>query len=170
MRLDKQKKLIWLFKNKFFKCTKDGQIQNLKTKNLLRGSLNGSGYPTTGLSLSGRKIKICLSVHQAIWIFFKGEIPNGYEINHKDGIKTNNNLGNLELVTRSENNKHALKLGLVKPFYGKTCRTSKLTECDVIKIRKLNSIGTSRKELRKLFRVSQTTIQNVLVRKTWGHI
>jgi hypothetical protein len=44
---------------------------------------------------------------------FIGKRPKGYEINHKDGKKSNNRLNNLEWVTPKENYHHAVKLGLM---------------------------------------------------------
>lgn len=50
-------------------------------------------------------------------------------INHKDGIKTNNNIDNLEWCTMSYNEKHANELGLVSHWMegmtGKDCPFSK---------------------------------------------
>lgn len=42
-------------------------------------------------------------VHRLVWMAFKGEIPEGYEIEHKDDDKSNNALSNLELFTRKQN-------------------------------------------------------------------
>jgi hypothetical protein len=47
-------------------------------------------------------------------------IPNPLglpQVNHKDGNKGNNNLENLEFITKSENTRHALKNGLFKPNF-----------------------------------------------------
>lgn len=55
-------------------------------------------------------------VHRAVAEAFIGEIPDGYEINHKNGIKTDNRVENLEIVTRSQNCIHAIKTGLAIPF------------------------------------------------------
>ena len=44
-----------------------------------------------------------------MWQTFVGEIPAGYEVNHKDHNKTNNSLSNLELVTHSVNLKKAVE-------------------------------------------------------------
>jgi hypothetical protein len=38
-----------------------------------------------------------------VWQVANGEIPAGYEIDHIDGDKANNNISNLRLVTRKEN-------------------------------------------------------------------
>lgn len=46
-------------------------------------------------------------VHRAVWQAFNGPIPQGLEINHKNCIRTDNSLNNLELVTPSQNNLHS---------------------------------------------------------------
>lgn len=62
---------------------------------------NGIGYMYVKLADgSKRKTKY---IHRLVWETFRGPIPQGYEINHIDHDKKNNQLENLELVTRSEN-------------------------------------------------------------------
>jgi len=41
-----------------------------------------------------------------------GEDPRKYQVNHKNGDKLKNDIGNLEFITRSGNSVHAFKLGL----------------------------------------------------------
>jgi predicted DNA-binding protein YlxM (UPF0122 family) len=56
--------------------------------------------------------KISAKIHRLVYETFVGKIDDGKEINHKDGNKQNNSLSNLEIVSRSENIKHAFKIGL----------------------------------------------------------
>ena len=65
------------------------------------------GYLVVGLYKNGKQITYF--VHRLVWSAFHGEIPEGYEINHKDEDKTNNRLDNLELVTRKENNNYGTR-------------------------------------------------------------
>lgn len=41
--------------------------------------------------------------HILIWIMFYGQIPDGYEIDHRDTNKQNNRIENLRLATRQQN-------------------------------------------------------------------
>lgn len=55
------------------------------------------------------------TVHSLVCEAVYGPRPEGYEINHKDGIKTNNHPSNLEYCTGEENRTHAVALGLCSP-------------------------------------------------------
>ncbi len=58
-------------------------------------------------------------LHRAIWEFYNGPIPNGWDVHHKDGNKTNNRLDNFECLPKAEHtrlyspncNQHAHKCG-----------------------------------------------------------
>lgn len=51
--------------------------------------------------------------HRLVWTVLRGPIPDGMQINHIDGCKTNNSPSNLELVTPSANIQHAYDTGLM---------------------------------------------------------
>lgn len=51
-------------------------------------------------------------VHRLAWEALYGPIPPGMEINHINGIKNDNRLINLELVTHQQNMAHAKRTGL----------------------------------------------------------
>lgn len=38
-------------------------------------------------------------IHRYVWEYYNGEIPQGYEIHHVDFDKSNNNIGNLKLMS-----------------------------------------------------------------------
>jgi DNA invertase Pin-like site-specific DNA recombinase len=99
------------------------------------------------------------------------------QVNHIDGNKKNNNLNNLEWVTNQENVQHAFKIGLEKAHYGEEHGMAKLTNEDVLTIRKLYAGGItdfnnkySQRELAKMYGVKQSTIWGILHRKNWSHI
>lgn len=41
--------------------------------------------------------------HRFVWFLHNGEIPNGLDIDHIDGDRSNNKISNLRLATRSQN-------------------------------------------------------------------
>lgn len=90
------------------------------------------------------------------------------DVNHINGIKSDNGVENLEWVSRAGNVRHAIKLGLMK-IIGEENTQSKLTNEDVKKIREMSKVMSQRK-IGIMFNVSQTTIGKVLSGFTWKHV
>ena len=89
-----------------FGANKYGQIYNKKTNRCSIGNLLSDGYFIITLSQIGLPKKTVV-VHRFVYECYNGNISDKMEINHKDSNRQNNCIDNLELVTRSENMKHA---------------------------------------------------------------
>ena len=81
----------------------------------LKGWVSRYGYLNIRLSDGPRRPT--LLAHRLVMLAFVGPCPANKEINHKNGIKTDNRLQNLEYVTRQENMRHAFATGLNKPHH-----------------------------------------------------
>lgn len=79
----------------------------LPSLKLTFGSPTDDGYRTVSVTLDGQKRKC--RVHRLIALTFLG--PNNLLVNHKNGIKHDNRLANLEYVTPKQNTLHAMKIG-----------------------------------------------------------
>lgn len=88
------------FRNSDIRVSIDGELAGRK--------ISSGGYPR--ISYKHKTFR----VHEVVWESFNGPVPDGFEINHKNGIKTDCRLMNLELCTHSENMKHAYVNGLHK--------------------------------------------------------
>lgn len=91
----------------------DNSILNIKTGRTI-GYVDSKGYLKISYMHPESKIIYKMLVSRLIWLISMGEIPEGMVINHIDGVKTNNNLNNLEVVTDLQNYFHAKNLGLIK--------------------------------------------------------
>jgi hypothetical protein len=96
---------------------------------------------------------------------FLGPKPPKLDVNHKDGNKRNNRIENLEYVTRSENHRHAFRLGLSKsPFTGvkgDAHRNTKITDADVATLRTEFASGTTRRDLASRYGISYYTVWDI---------
>jgi len=68
---------------------------------------NSVGYMRVYIKIKG-KTHWAFS-HRIIYRHYKGEIPEGMQINHKDGFRKHNKRSNLEIVTPSGNQQHSRK-------------------------------------------------------------
>ncbi len=88
-----------------------GQIKNIKTGKILSQHLRpNDGYLQVSLWKNGTSKNF--PVHRLVCLSFLDNTDNKRNVNHKNGIKTDNRVENLEWCTPSENNYHAVKIGL----------------------------------------------------------
>lgn len=66
------------------------------TKNHRSKSTNNAGYFII-------QLEKCMTIHRIVAETFIGSVPKGYDVDHIDGDKSNNNVTNLEIVTHQEN-------------------------------------------------------------------
>ena len=152
-----------------YSITDDGVVWHNAKQRPLKGVLNSYGYFIVSL-YSTKKEQRSEYPHILVAKYFIGPKPDKHEVNHKNGIKTDNRLENLEYVTGSENMKHAYRLGLQKPTKGSECSWAKLTEAEVLRIRSGEFAGWKQEDIGKLFNASQERISSILLRKSWKHI
>ena len=82
------------------------------SRGLRKVSKHSNDYLTIKLSSNG--IDLNFTIHRLVAETFIPNPLNKPNINHIDGNKTNPHVDNLEWVTRSENQKHAYRTGLLK--------------------------------------------------------
>jgi len=127
-----------------FKTHKSGYI--VSNKGRIKGKL--VEFLSPNCSKAGYLMCSIGLVHRVVVETFIGEIPKDMEVNHIDGVKSNNELSNLEVVTRSENQKHAHKTGLAPCTKGEKNATSVLKEVEVIDIYEMVKSGETNDDIR----------------------
>jgi hypothetical protein len=65
------------------------------------------GYRQVALRLDGKQYQ--LKAHRVAWILEHGAIPDGLQVDHINGIREDNRLCNLRLVTQRENDQNRRK-------------------------------------------------------------
>ena len=145
---------------RFVENKNNGVVRYFKGR-ILKHSLNRYGYPVVNLSKNNITKKFL--VHRLLGKEFLPTFKEGLQVNHKDGVKTNNVLENLEMVSNIDNIRHAHKTGLVKR-YGK-----KLNENDVLEIRKRYALDSNitHQILADEYGVSDVSISKLLSNKSW---
>jgi len=108
-------------------------------------------------------------IHRLVLEAFIGPCPLGHETNHKDGIKSNNRLENLEWVTKGMNQVHAYELGL-RDKKGEAHHMAKLKDRDVLEIRRLAKLGMPYPKIASLFSICRANVSCIVTRRTWSHV
>jgi hypothetical protein len=89
-----------------------------------------------------------LAIHRLVALYFIPNLENKEMVNHKNGIKNDNNSNNLEWVSRIENVKHAMENNLIK--------TKNILHYDINGI--ILNIYKSSEEVSKIFNIERGLI------------
>lgn len=149
-----------------------GNIRSLprttKTGAKIKGRVMKSSADEWGyrhLSLHANGVRKTYKVHRLVLMAFVG--VSSLQVNHKDGVKFNNNLENLEYTTPTENLLHAMKLGLHN-IRGEAGKTSVLKNADTLKIKELiKSSEMGFKEIANIYGVHRGHISSINIGRTW---
>lgn len=141
-----------------------GLVKNKKTGKLLKPTKSKCGYFYVSLTRAHRKKK----VHRLVITAFLGESEDRKSINHKNGIKTDNNLENLEWVTPKENSIHSARV--LNKNVGEACALSLLSSDEVMNIREMWNNGASLVHISKNYCTKKANIHAIVSGKTWTHL
>lgn len=84
-----------------YRVSSHGQVTNVRSGRTLKHFVDNWGYLRVDLFVDGKRH--ARRVHVLVATAFIGPRPDGLEIRHLDGVRTNCDLGNLAYGTRSEN-------------------------------------------------------------------
>jgi Mor family transcriptional regulator len=144
-----------------------GNVRSIKIR-YIKPSVDKDGY--LKVSLSKENVAKQYFVHRLVGKSFLNNISNLPQINHKDGIKTNNKASNLEWSTALENLSHAYANGLKFLNFGEENRFAKFTSEDILSMRKDRELGMSYRELSIKYNCEISNVRLIIRRKTWKHI
>jgi hypothetical protein len=144
-----------------------GRVYSLFLNRIIKPFRNQKGYLRLDLRGKKRTTKV---VHRLVLETFTGPQPK-LQVNHKNGIKDDNRLENLEWVTGQQNVDHAWRTGLSFRPIGSLHPRATVTESDVVKIREAKiSREYTLAQLAKDFNTTKLAIISIRGRTTWKHV
>lgn len=153
-----------------YEITTEGEVFSLNyhrehIRKRMIGKMDKDGYIEVGLRKDGRRTY--RRVHRLVALTFLPNPNNLPQINHKNLIKSDNSLGNLEWCTHKENIQHFLKNGIMSHNQrGQNNNYSKLKNKDVAQIWKLKGIKPQR-ELADMFNTTIASVGLIHRQRTW---
>lgn len=152
-----------------------GRVRNASSKRLLKACVsNRGGYLCVYAWMDGKTV--ARNVHRLVAEAF---LPNPDDlpcVNHLNGDYQDPRLANLEWCTHRQNTHHAIN-SLGRTFAknlrcgkGVESGASRLSEADVLSIRRLAATGHAQKEIAERFGTSKSNVRSIVRRLTWSHV
>ena len=177
-----------------YRVSNMGRVMSLLRKDaaILKPLPNNTGYPQVGLRKGG--YRKALLIHRLVMAAFE-PIPNPelFDVNHKNMNTADARLENLEWCTRQENMAHYLnavgiwpappkpiklgppnlkhRFGVGRIIAGPEHHLSKLTDADVIEIRRLSAEKPRQNNaIARQFEIGEATVRQIVSGQTWRHL
>lgn len=153
-----------------YQISNNGNVYSKITSKILVRVYDSDGYTMVNLyKFKGDTRNKSKKIHRLVAQAFIPNPDNLPQVNHKNGVKTDNNIENLEWCTALHNTTHANKIGL-RNNLGSNNPSAKLNENQVREIKIELTKEVSMYKLAKLFNVSQKTIWRIKNNIKWKQI
>jgi hypothetical protein len=148
-----------------------GRFWLIKSQRMAIPKKNDRGYLIISMWRDG-KTK-CVSIHRLMAIAFIPNPEGKKTVNHKNGIKTDNRIENLEWMTHTEQQRH--KIGILHKGCGATGGGNKLTADQVLEIRAARAAKKTRwdntySKLAQKYGVGWRAIYEIATRRSWKYV
>jgi hypothetical protein len=160
---------IWRLKKRTYDRWTGG-TKTTSCKRVRAEIMNGAGY------LQVRMMRDCIRIgaaaHRLVWRHFRGPIPDGITINHKNGVKSQNEPDNLEQATYSEQRLHAIRVLGAKhaDVRGEKHPKAQVTSEQVLDIRRRRRSGERIKDIAEVFGMRPKAVSSICCNRTWRHL
>lgn len=148
-----------------YEVSSDGQIRNIRTNHVKSLRLDRYGYSRVTLYPSGKTY----TIHRLVAKAFIENSENLDQINHKNGIKTDNNVKNLEWCNCSHNARHRDTV-LTCKWKGQQNPAAKLTVAQAKEIKYGSFPNMSNRQISELYGVKDEAVRQIRNGKHWKHI
>ena len=138
-----------------YAANKNGKVINVKTGRIIRMSNSGNGYLKFNIYNEKLEKPYTYSHHRFVYEVFRGPIPKCLETDHINGVKTDNRIKNLQLLTPKQN----LQKSLSKPIISINIETGEKRRFDSIKKASIELVIDS-SGISKIFKKKRKTLTN----------
>lgn len=152
-----------------YEVSDSGRVRSLDPRQrcaeprVLRLRTDRTEYVTVDLHRGARRQQA--RVHRLVLLAFVGPCPPGHEAAHRNGVRSDNRLGNLAWRTRAANAAHKAAHG--RGLWGERHPLARLTWAAVRAIHRGHAAGLSNRAMARTHGVSRETIRNVVRGRAW---
>lgn len=160
--IDTEQKEIWAIVNGYpnYSISSFGRIKNRSGK-ILKIDFSRP-YPAIELYQNNKPKRF--TIHRLVATAFLENTENKKTVNHIDGVKTNNNVSNLEWNTYSENLKHAFLVGLNKPRLGEKNKITKYSNSFCENVLAEFNLGKTQKDIAESYLMPLSSVKTIFRR------